>query len=124
MNSDYARRIRDFHWSFMERLAAEGTVHVNTWNKYRHEERPDELRLSLLSGMQLSEWINAHPDWFDIGPQNRERWTQPVSLTEAGCEALANRHLYDMEPVVGGLVEPGWQAVPAPADADAGRDGS
>lgn len=110
---DMARRMRDGQWKFMERVAREGTVHVSTWNKYRLEEQPNELLLSLISGMELSEWITKHLDWFVLGPQEKVRYTQPVSLTGAGRVALANRHLYDMEPVTGGLVEPGWQAVPA-----------
>lgn len=113
-----ARAIRDRQWSFMERLAREGTVHVCTWNKYRQEERRDELRLCLLSGNELLGRIDAHRDWFVIGPQNQERWTNPVSLSDAGRIALDNRHRYDLEPVRGGLVEPGWEAIPALATAE------
>lgn len=111
---EMAREARDFHWSFMERLDRQGTVHVCPWNKYRHEERPDELRLSLIDGEELIAWLRAHPEWFQIGPQNTERWTNPISLTEAGRQALKDRDKYDMEPVFGGLVEPGWQAIPSP----------
>lgn len=109
-----ARHMRDEHWAFMERLAREGTVNVCLWNKNRQEERPDELRLCLISGMELMEWVRRHQDWFVLGENNLERHTFPVSLTDAGRAALLNRDLYDMEPVYGGLVEPGWQAIPFP----------
>ena len=54
------------------------------------------------------------PDWTIIGEWSGERYARPVHITAAGLEALENRRLYDMEPVRGGLVEPGWQAVPLP----------
>jgi|SRR5882672_10609801 len=109
-----ARRIRDFHWQIMERIAREGTLYICLWNKHRMEERPDEVLLCLISGNELIDWMHRHRDWFLIGPQNKERWTNPVSLTAAGIRALAEREKYDMEPVHGGLIEPGWQAVPSP----------
>ena len=110
-----ARSIRDSQWAFMERLVRETTVNVNVWNKYGQEERPDELRLDLISGQELCDWLRTHANWFQIGPQNYERWTNPVSLTDAGRAALVERAKYDMEPVTGGLVEPGWQAIPLPS---------
>ena len=115
-----ARNIRDSQWAFMERLAREGTVHVCPWNKYRLEERSDELMFGLIDWLEMNAWIRRHADWFVLGEDqwNAERHTFPVSLTVAGREALQHRELYDMEPVEGGLVEPGWQAIPAPrADA-------
>ncbi len=53
-------------------------------------------------------------DWWVIGDWSDQRYAAPVSLTDAGRAALANREQYDLEPVTGGLVEPGWQATPAP----------
>lgn len=111
-----AREMRDGHWAFMERLEKEGTVHVCVWNKYDQEELSHELRLSLISGMELMEWFRAHQDWFEIGEQDRERWTNPINLTEAGLKALTEKEKYDMEPAYGGLVEPGFQCIPLPPE--------
>lgn len=115
-----ARRMRDWQWKFADRVAWQGTVWVCWWNKNgRHDMKSIELLpgdlvvLSLISGMELLEWLGAHKDWWVIGKWSDERYAAPVSLTDAGREALANRHLYDMEPVTGGLVEPGWTTVPA-----------
>jgi hypothetical protein len=112
---EMARRIRDWHWEVMERLAREGVVNVCLWNKYHQDERPDEMRMCLISGGELMEWVRAHRSWFRVGRKhNDERHTFPLSLTKAGRDALRHRERYDMEPVLGGLVEPGWSATPAP----------
>lgn len=110
----WARTVRDSHWAFMERLKKEGTVHVCAWNKYDQEELPHELRLSLIGGEELMEWFRAHQDWFEIGDQDEERWTSPISLTGPGLKALTEKEKYDMEPVYGGLVSPGFQSIPLP----------
>ena len=47
-----------------------------------------------------------------IGEWSQERYASPVFITSDGRAALATRALYDLEPVEGGLVEPGWQAIP------------
>ena len=112
-----ARRMRDSQWAFADRVAAAGTVWVCWWNKNRRHDTskalPDDLLvLCLISGMELLEWLNAHPDWWAIGEWSDARYAAPVSLTEAGRAALAQREKYDLEPVTGGLVEPGWQATP------------
>jgi hypothetical protein len=108
-----ARRIRDSQWNFMEKVAALGTVWWCIWNKIRREERTDEVRCCLISGMELNEWMMTHPDWWDVGEWDDERYGRPVKLTEVGRIALAEREKYDMEPVTGGLVEPGFIVVPA-----------
>lgn len=111
-----ARRMRDGQWAFAERVAARGTLWVCWWNKNRHHQppHPDDLEIcGLIDGMELLEWLGSHPSWWAVGPRSEARYAAPVSITAAGRQALQNRSLYDREPVTGGLVEPGWQAVPA-----------
>lgn len=111
-----ARRMRDYHWSIMEKVDQVGTLWCCWWNKNgRHRPPcPDDLKLfGLIDGMEFLEWTKTHPDWWTIGEWSDDRYAAPVSLTDVGREALRNRHLYDMEPVTGGMVEPGWQAVPS-----------
>ena len=107
-----ARRIRDAHWHFMQRVADLGTCWLCCWNQHGFSEGPDEYRTPLLSGMPLSAWMHTHPEWWDIGVWDDTRHAQTVRLTDAGREALAHRGQYDMEPVTGGLVEPGWVCTP------------
>jgi hypothetical protein len=121
---EQARRMRDQQWRFAERVAAAGTLWVCWWNKNRHHDKdvPSDLMVcGLIDGCELLEWLGTHPDWWDIGEWSDERYAAPVRLTDAGRAALASRHLYDMEPVTWGMVEPGYQAVPLPAP---GKDGS
>ena len=108
-----ARATRDYHWSIMERIAATGTLHISLWNKYGLEKRPDELLMCLFSGQEFADWVRRHRDWFVIGKQEVDRYTNPVRLTKSGRAALANREPYDMEDVHGGLVEPGFVVRPA-----------
>lgn len=113
---DRARRIRDGQWQFAERVARHGVVWFCVWDQSRRHPHPtpdDVEACGLIDGLELLEWLESHADWWEIGDWSDERYARPVRLTEAGCAALANRHLYDLEPVTGGLVEPGWQAVPA-----------
>jgi hypothetical protein len=124
---EMARRMRDRQWEFAERVAAQGTVWVCWWNKNGHHGpspsaqyadgsgyRDDMLICGLIDGMELAGWLHSHEDWWIIGEWSDERYAAPVSLTDAGRSALANREAYDLEPVEGGLVEPGWQAIPEP----------
>jgi hypothetical protein len=109
----------------MERVNDLGTLWICWWNKDRHHERSplaqypdgsgyrnDLLVCGLIDGMELLEWLHSHKDWWVIGEWSDERYAAPVSLTEAGRLALTEREKYDMEPVTGGLVEPGWIATP------------
>jgi hypothetical protein len=109
--------MRDSEWEFMERVAKLGTVWVCWWNKNRHHDvktaPPDLLICGLMDGTELSDWLNSHKGWWVIGEWSDERYASPVSLTDVGRQALENRALYDMEPVTGGLCEPGWTAIPA-----------
>ena len=115
---EMARRKRDRHWAFADRVLKHGTVWVRWWGKKpRHQSNeplPDDLEvLGLISGLELLGWLNSHKDWWEIGEWCDERYAAPVCLTDEGRQALQNREQYDMEPVVGGLVEPGWQCIPA-----------
>lgn len=111
-----ARRIRDHQWAFMDRFTKHRLVWVCWWNKNRHhdvEKAPEDLLIcSLISGLELLEWMNSHKDWWIIGEWSDERYAAPIQLTDVGRTALAERDKYDLEPVTGGLVEPGWQAIP------------
>lgn len=119
----YARVARDRQWTFMERAAALGTLFFSPWNKYRQDEAADELRCSLMAGLDIIQWTEAHPDWFVIGEWIDGREVRPVQLTPAGLAALQNRAEYDLEPYQGGLVDPGWEAIPLPP-APVGADPS
>lgn len=107
-----ARAMRDDQWRFMERIAEHGTLWFCNWNKRRLEEQQDELRTSFVGGRNIGAWLTTHADWFVVGEWNNGRYAMPVQLTDAGRSALANRAPYDMEPIEGGMVEPGWVAIP------------
>lgn len=122
-----ARFIRDRQWETLERIADCDPLYICWWDKAgRHRDRdrrPEDLKVcGLIDGMELLQWLNAHPDWREIGEWSDERYAAPVWITEAGRAALANREPYDREPVVGGLVEPGWQTIPAPPDTGSDAD--
>jgi hypothetical protein len=110
-----ARRMRDMQWEMMQRVAELGTLWFCVWNKRGLPELADEMRCGLIDGMEFLEWIDSHPDWWTKGEWSDERYALPVQLTDAGRTALADKDKYDMEPVTGGLVEPGWITTPAPA---------
>ena len=110
-----ARHIRDGQWEWMKRVAELGALWWCCWNKHGLPEAADESRMDLLSGMTLGAWFQTHPDWWEIGDWDERRYAQPVRLTTAGRAALAEYERYDREPVSGGLVEPGWIAVPIDA---------
>jgi hypothetical protein len=126
-----ARRMRDQNWAVMERVAALAPkpLWICWWNKDGHHRpspsaqyadgsgfRDDLLVCGLIDGMELCEWLRSHNDWWTIGEWSDERYAAPVTLTDAGRAALTNRAAYDMEPVTGGLVEPGWEAIPLPLE--------
>jgi hypothetical protein len=118
---DRARYTRDSQWRFMERVANSGTIWFCPWDKegkFSDAVPVDVQVCGLIDGMDLFNWFAAHPDWWMIGEWSDDRYARPVSLTEAGRAALLERDLYDMEPVTGGLVEPGWQATPFERTAD------
>jgi hypothetical protein len=122
---EMARRIRDGQWEFMDRVFRLGTVWVCWWNENGHHDEnsiPDDLMVcGLIDGMELLAWLHSHKDWWTIDEWSDERYAAPVSLTDAGRAALAARDQYDMELVTGGLVEPGWCAMPARRAPKTGR---
>jgi hypothetical protein len=109
-----ARNIRNAQWGMMEKMQKFDTIWFCVWNKRRLPEAPDEIRCGLIDGMELLSWTDTHSDWFEKGEWNDERYAMPIKLTDAGRDALNNRALYDMEPVHGGLVEPGFIVIPLP----------
>ena len=116
-NREVARRTRDRHWSYMEKMAERGKLWICPWDKYRKYpdgDPEDTVVLCLITGCEWWEWANSHKDWFKVGRWSEKRCAHPISLTDAGREALANRHLYDMEDHHGGLVDPGYVVTPAP----------
>lgn len=114
-----AWRTRQQQWQFMEKIAAVGILWWCIWNKGGRPEAADEQRNCLLSGLDINQWIWAHRNWFRIGKWNESRYARPVRLTSTGREALRNRKLYEDEPIHGGMVDPGWMAIPLkPVDGD------
>ena len=69
---------------------------------------------AMMTGMEMLEWIDSHPDWWIKGEWSDERYAMPLQLTDAGRRAISEREKYDLAPVAGGLVEPGWIATPTP----------
>lgn len=116
---EIARNVRDQQWRLMERAAEHNPLWFCVWNKNRRPTLADEQRHGLIDGMEMLAWTDRHPDWFIKGEWSDERYAFPLYLTDAGRVALAEREKYDMEPVYGGMVEPGWQAIPYPKAAAA-----
>jgi hypothetical protein len=111
-----ARATRDHNWEIARRIAEHGTLWICWWNKDGHHQKPypdDLLVCGLITGCEIAGWLNTHPDWWLIGEWDDARYAAPVAITEAGRQALAEWEKYDMEPVEGGLVEPGWICTPA-----------
>ena len=111
-----ARHDRNYQWLTLEQIAEHNPLYICWWNKNRRldeSKAPPDLKVcGLISGNIILSWLNAHPDWTAIGEWDQDRYAAPVRITDAGRDALANRHLYDMEPVAGGMIEPGWLCTP------------
>lgn len=113
-----ARCTRDRQWEFTGRCNNHSPLWFCVWNKARRPEEADEWRDCLITGLEIQEWIERHSDWFKVGDWDEARYARPVWITPAGQQALIERAKYDMEPVFGGLVEPGWQCIPLPSDKE------
>ena len=111
-----ARHDRNYQWLTLEQIAEHDPLYICWWDKhgrFKNKEVPADTRVcGLISANTILSWLNAHPDWIVIGEWDDERYAAPVWITGAGREALENRHLYDMEPVAGGMIEPGWLCTP------------
>lgn len=68
----------------------------------------------LIGSNELFGWLAAHKDWWKRGRWSEKRCARSIRITEAGRKALMNRMLYDMEPIHGGMVEPGYIVTPWP----------
>ena len=114
---DRARYIRDHQWETLKKAALHNPLYICWWDKagrHKGHKLPEDLLVtSLIDSNQLLDWLKNHPDWTEIGEWSEERYAAPVYLTDQGREALLNREKYDMEPVRGGLVDPGWICIPA-----------
>jgi hypothetical protein len=115
---DCARRVREAQWEMMERAAKHDPLWFCIWNKRKLDSKEDELRCCLMSGMDRQAWIDAHPDWFEVGEWSDERYAVPIRLTDVGRKALTEREKYDDEDHHGGLAEPGYVVKPTPKGRD------
>jgi hypothetical protein len=109
-----ARCERDSQWEFMERVALEGIVWICPWDKYKRHDGDGVHVFGLLGSNEFYHWLDSHKDWWRHGRWSDKRCARSIRLTQVGREALANRGLYDMEPICGGMVEPGYIVTPWP----------
>lgn len=110
-----ARRERDSQWEFMERVAREGIVWMCPWDKYgRHKNGDGVYVFGLLGSNEFFHWLADHKDWWKRGRWSEKRCARSIRITDAGRAALLNREQYDMEPIYGGMVEPGYVVTPWP----------
>ncbi len=107
-----ARNQRNAHWGYMQQIAHSGVMYVR-WNKYSKPDGPQHLSFCLMSIMDFQSWTKQHPEWWDVGEWDDEQYGNPYRVTDAGRKALTEKHLYDMEPHHGGMVEPGYVVIPA-----------
>lgn len=79
-------------------------------------EIPDDhvYVFGLIGSNELFGWLSAHKDWWKRGRWSEKRCARSIRITDAGRTALKNRRLYDMEPIHGGMVEPGYVVTPWP----------
>ena len=120
-----ARHIRDRQWRMLERIALHNPLYICPWDKYgfhRKDTTEDLLVLGLIDGNSMWPWLISHPGWTRREEWSEERCAWPIYITGAGRRALTKRPEFDMETVVGGMVDPGWQAVPLEG-ADTGPAG-
>ncbi len=110
-----ARRERDSQWEFMERVAREGIVWMCPWDKYkRHKDGDGVYVFGLIGSNEFYHWLSSHKDWWIRGRWSEKRCARSIRITNAGRRALNDREQYDMEPIFGGMVEPGYVVTPWP----------
>lgn len=110
-----ARFQRDSQWEFMERVAREGVVWMCPWDKYgRHKNGDGVYVFGLLGSEAFFHWLGKHKDWWKHGRWSEKRCARSIRITAAGRKALKHRARYDMEPIHGGFVEPGYVVTPWP----------
>jgi hypothetical protein len=99
---------------FMERVAREGKVWMCPWDKYgRHKNGDGVYVFGLIGSNEFHAWLRSHADWWIHGRWSAKRCARSIQITDVGREALKHRQLYDMEPIHGGMVEPGFVVTPA-----------
>ncbi len=108
-----ARNERNGQWEFMERVAKEGVVWMCPWDKYNRHTGDGVYVFGLIGSTEFLQWLDSHRDWWIRGRWSEKRCARSIRLTDAGRKALNNRGEYDMEPIYGGMVEPGYVVVPA-----------
>ena len=109
-----ARRERDGQWAFMERVAREGVVWMCPWDKYHRHGSDGVYVFGLLGSNEFFHWLGCHKDWWKRGRWSEKRCARSIRISDAGRKALKHREKYDMEPIVGGMVEPGYIVTPWP----------
>jgi hypothetical protein len=68
----------------------------------------------LIGSNEFYHWLDSHKDWWKRGGWSEKRCARSIRITDAGRKALTEQHLYDMEPIFGGMVEPGYVVTPWP----------
>jgi|ERR1043165_973860 hypothetical protein len=116
----FARNERDSQWEFMERVEREGVVWMCPWDKYHRHGTDGVYVYGLLGSNEFLYWLNSHKEWWKRGRWSAKRCASSIRITDAGRAALKNRDLYDMEPIHGGMMEPGYIVTPLPREPRAG----
>lgn len=68
----------------------------------------------LIGSNEFFHWLDSHEEWWNRGRWSERRCARSIRITEVGRKALADREQYDMEPIFGGMVEPGYVVTPWP----------
>ncbi len=66
----------------------------------------------LIGSNEFFHWLHSHKDWWKQGRWSDKRCARSIRIADAGRKALRNRTKYDMEPIFGGMVEPGYAVIP------------
>lgn len=107
-------------WCDSRTFNPHGEQHTDQWQcascKTVMDQVPDDCVyvFGLIGSNELYGWLSAHKDWWKRGRWSEKRCARSIRITPAGRKALKNRHLYDMEPIHGGMVEPGYIVTPWP----------